>query len=384
MAGIPPPAPLTREGQSAAEGPSTAARIALVVYGFLIAYGSWYTFSGWRNNGLPPFGFLRAAMPHYWTVFDAVTNVLAYIPLGMLAVLALYPALRGMAAVVAAVLLSTLLSATMETGQNYLPSRVASNLDLITNAGGAALGALLGRLATRAFLEQSRLLSLRRLWFSQEASRGLIVLALWPLAQVYPQAWMFGHAQLVSVLSGWLSELLDRPLDLLSLLLRGASPSAEHYWLAESIITATGLSGAVLMMMCLFRDRAPKQLLAGLLVAAALLSKTLSWALVFGPDSAFAWLTPGSEAGLLIGAMMLSGLVFAPPPAQRRVAALALATSLLVVNLVPANSYFLSTLQAWPPGRFQNFAGAAQALSLAWPWLALWFLMHPVHRDRAH
>ena len=80
---------------------------------------------------------------------------------------------------------------------------------------------------------------------------------------------------------------------------------------------------------------------------------------------------------------MLAGLSYAPPVAQRRVAALSLIIGLLVVNAVPANPYFLSTLQAWVQGKFLNFNGAAQLLSLVWPFVALWFLYHPAHRQKA-
>lgn len=377
-----PPDPLNGEGTPLAGAPSVAARIGLGLYALLITYASWFPFTGWRNNGLAPWAFVSAAMPHYWTVFDLITNVIAYIPIGILAVFALYPVLRGAPAMLAALVVGTLLSAGMEAGQTYLPSRVASNLDLLTNAGGAAIGAIVGRFASHAFLEQSRLLSLRRHWFSQEASRGLIVLALWPLAQIYPQAYLFGHGQLLPLASSWLGELLNRPLDLGALLRQGRDLSAEQYWLAESIITATGLAGAVLAMMFLFRERAPKAALAGLLVAAALALKSLADAVIFGPDNAFLWLTPGSQAGLLIGALMLSGLMFAPPPAQRRVAGLALITALVAVNLVPANPYFVATLQTWSQGKFLNFNGAAQLLSLSWPFFMLWFLYHPVHRHK--
>jgi len=33
-------------------------------------------------------------------------------------------------------------------------------------------------------------------------------------------------------------------------------------------------------------------------------------------------------------------------------------------------------------GKFLNFNGAAQFLSLAWPFFTLWFLFHPVHANK--
>ena len=361
---------------------SVFARGGLVFYVFLIVYASWYPFSGWRSNGLPLTAFLFAPLPYYWTKFDLLTNIVGYMPLGVLLVFSMYPRLRGVWAALLACVIGALVSTAMEAGQNFLPSRVPSNLDLFTNAAGVALGALGGALLTPAFLEQSRLLALRSRWFLHEASRGLIVLALWPLAQVYPQGYLFGHGQLLPILSDWLSELWSTQVDLGALLRPDAELSAEQYWLSETIITACGFTGAVLTLLCLTRRRAPRLALALGLVAAALAAKTLASALLFSPDNAFAWVTPGAEGGIVIGMIMLAGLAFAPQVAQRRVAALALITSLVVVNVAPANPYFLSTLQTWVQGKFLNFNGAAQFLSLAWPFITLWFLYHPVHRAK--
>ena len=98
------------------------------------------------------------------------------------------------------------------------------------------------------------------------------------------------------------------------------------------------------------------------------------------PENAFVWVTPGAEGGFVIGAIMLCGLAFAPHTAQRRVAALALILSLAIINITPVNPYFMATLQGWVQGKFLNFNGAAQGLSLLWPFFALWFLWLPSHK----
>lgn len=81
---------------------------------------------------------------------------------------------------------------------------------------------------------------------------------------------------------------------------------------------------------------------------------------------------------------MLAGLAFAPQLAQRRLAIATLLISLLVVNMTPANPYFTATLQGWVQGKFLNFNGAAQFLSLLWPFFAFWYLLLPSHRRAAH
>lgn len=359
---------------------STFARVGVLVYALLIVYASLFPFSNWQSKGLPPFGYLTAPLPHYWTMFDLAANVLAYIPLGLLIVFALYPQLRRVGAVILAIVAGALLSGSVEALQNFLPSRIPSNLDLITNTTGALIGALAGALLTPVFLEQSRFLQLRGRWFSPEASRGLIVIGLWPLAQIYPQAYLFGHGQITPILSNWMSDWLEIPIDLNALMRRQAEITIEQYWLSETIITACGLTGAMLTLLCVLRKEAPKIVIVFLFGLSAFMVKALSSALLFAPEYAFTWLTPGAEGGIIVALLMLCGLAFAPPTAQRLVAALALITSLIAVNIAPSNPYFLATLQTWIQGKFLNFNGATQFLALLWPFIALWFLYHPVHR----
>ena len=362
---------------------SAFARAGVLLYALLIIYASWYPFSGWHSNGLSPLAYLWSPPPHYWTLFDLLTNLLGYMPLGVLGVFALYPKLRGASAFVLVALGGFLLSGLMEAVQTFLPSRVASNLDLFSNGFGALVGALLGVLLADSFVRNGRLLIVRQEWLTPAASSGLAVLALWPLAQIFPQSYLFGHGQLLPIFSNWLSLLLDTHIDLGAALRHSPELSVEQYWLSETIISACGMTGALLSMICVLRERAPKFILVVLLLAAALICKALASALQFSPDNAFIWLTPGAQAGLLLGMVMLSGLIYAPPVAQRRVAALSLIISLLVVNAIPANPYFVSTLQTWVQGKFLNFNGAAQFLSLMWPFMALWFLYHPAHRQKA-
>jgi hypothetical protein len=291
-----------------------------------------------------------------------------------------YPRVRGIWAVLIAAAAGVLVSGTMETVQNYLPSRVPSNLDFFTNSAGCFVGAILGAAGAHSLLDRSRLYKLRRRWFEPHASTGLVLLALWPLAQIYPQGYLFGHGQVLPIISEWLSDWLDTNIDLVALLRPGLTMSVEQYWLSETIITACGMTGAVLTLLCLMRRSAPRFTIMLLMLACALLVKSLASSLLFTPDNAFVWITPGAEGGFLIGLIMLSGLAFAPQVAQRRLAIVTLLLSLIVVNTIPVNPYFVSTLQGWVQGKFLNFNGAAQFLSLLWPFFALWFLLLPSHK----
>jgi VanZ family protein len=367
-------------GQPERRKGSPIARAALVAYLLLIVYASWFPFSGWRDTGLSPLAFLNLTPPRYWTGFDVAVNIVGYIPLGMLIVPSVYPRLRGAWAVLVAALLGMLVSGAMEAVQTYLPSRVPSNLDFLTNSIGCLIGAFIGAAGARSYLNQSRLFQLRQRWFAPHASQGLVLLALWPLAQIYPQGYLFGHGQVLPIFSEWLSDWLDTNIDLVAMLRPGAAMSVEQYWLSETIITACGMTGAVLAMLCLLRRGAPRSGLIVAMVGAALAVKTLSTSLLFTPDNAWVWITPGAQGGFLIGLIMVAGLAFAPVVAQRRLAVVSLLLSLIVVNTVPVNPYFVSTLQGWVQGKFLNFNGAAQFLSLLWPFFALWFLILPSHK----
>lgn len=355
---------------------SAFARAGLLAYALLIVYASWYPFSGWRDIGVSPLAYLSAPLPRYWTGFDLTINVLGYIPFGMFLVCSLYPRLRGAPAVLLCIVCGTLVSASMEAVQTFLPSRVASNLDLITNSTGVCIGALAGALLTPVLLQDSRFLLLRHRWFSPEASHGLIVLALWPLAQIYPQGYLFGHGQMAPILSDWLSQWLAIPVDIGGLLRFGRAPSIEQYRLAETFITACGLIGAVSTLLCLTRERGPRVALALSLIAAAFAVKSLASALFFGPENAFSWFTPGAQAGLIIGLLGSVGVAYVAAEKRRRSAMLMVLFSIIAVNLMPENPYFIATLQTWVQGQFLNFNGAAQFLSLWWPVCVLWFLLH--------
>lgn len=352
------------------------------MYTCLIVYASLYPFSNWQDKGLKFWAFLQMPIPYYWTGFDVATNVAGYVPFGVLVVFALYPFLRGIPAAVLAVLCGALLTGGMESLQTFLPNRIASNLDFYANLAGSALGAGTGLLLTRTFLEESRLLKLRRDWFVPEAGRGIIVAGLWTLAQVYPQAYMFGHGNVLPDLSQWASALFDTPIDLSALLGPETALSVQEYWLAETLIAACGLTAALLAWSCVLRREAPRPALVVLLALAALLVKLLATALLFTPAHALSWLTPGAKGGLLLGGLMVAGLIYTPPTVQRRLAIACLLLSLVVLNLTPENPYFTETLQSWSQGKFLNFNGAARFLTLFWPFFALWYLLHPAHRRK--
>jgi VanZ family protein len=356
---------------------STLARQVLALYAALIVYGSWYPFSGWRSLGLSPFAYLGDPWPRYWTVFDIVTNVLGYMPLGALVVLAVWPRWRGLAAVLLATLAGTLLSGVMEAVQTWLPTRVASNLDLASNALGAVLGAVLAVPATSALLERGFLRRLRFRWFERDAAVLMVLAGLWPFATMYPAPRLFG-------MGDWPRALWQRLDASMQDAVLAWTPAAWHLralpdmlaarlpdsgW--EALVATLNLFGAAVFATLPMRSRAPRARLVLLLIATTLAVKVGATFLQSQSGLIFDWATPGALAGLVWGTLAALFALRLPRAARAAAATLALAVALVFVNVLPVNPYFDVVLADWRQGRYLHFNGLARWLAWTWPWAAL-------------
>jgi len=68
-------------------------------------------------------GFVTEARPRYISQFDVAVNVLAYVPFGFLAALAVLPTCRPVLAALIGAVAGLVLSFAMEFAQAYLPGR---------------------------------------------------------------------------------------------------------------------------------------------------------------------------------------------------------------------------------------------------------------------
>lgn len=330
-------------------------------YTLLVIYASLHPFIEWRDSGVPASAFLSAAWPRYWTAFDLVTNVFAYLPLGFLWVPALQSWHGRLPAVVLATLAGCALSLSLETLQNFLPSRVASNLDLATNGCGVLAGALAGARWGVEFLDGGRLhaWSRRLIGDGPLPHGGLVLLALWLLTQLNPEILLFGNGDLRGVLA-----VLGTP--------EALPYTAEHFPWVEAGVTASNTLALGLLCSCLLRER--QRLFGLLLIAMALLIKSVSMMLLTG-TAGLAWATSGSIAGLGVGVLLWLIAGFLPYALRQALAALALMMATTLVNLAPENPYLAAMLQAWQHGHFLNFNGLTRLTSALWPFLALPWLM---------
>jgi VanZ family protein len=330
-------------------------RYVLTAYLLLIVYASLYPFSGWRDQGVAPDAFLFAPMPRYFTIFDVATNLVGYFPLGFLAVLALHMPHRPWRAIALATLSAALLSIVLEAVQTYLPSRVASNLDVICNMAGAFLGALVGaRLAPVLLSERMR--GLRAEWLApgRHADLGMVLLGLWLLTQANPALLLFGNGDLRAGLG------------------LGLAPfSAEGFRTMETAIVALNLIALGALTALIVRECIYAWAVVSLMVFATLLTKALASALLFKPENYGVWLTPGAQDGLTIGMLVLMFLPWLPRGLLAVLAVLLLGSAVLMVNLVPENPYHTANLPQWQQGQFLNFNGATGTVALLWPFGAM-------------
>ncbi len=350
---------------------SPLARLAYGCMAFVIAYASLYPFEGWRDTGIGPLDFLGSPWPRYLTDFDIATNVLAYVPLGMLGVLALHPRLRGIAAIVVAGLLGGCLSFAMEALQTYVPFRVASNLDFALNIGGAFVGAVLAAPLASPLLDRGPLRDLRERLFEPHASWGLLIVLAWFVAQLFPQALLFGTGEVISALREFVDAIAGEPVSWE--LLPHLGP--EDIVVAEAVCAASALAGALLLLLQLGRAHAPRGALIALFVVLAVGTRSFASIVAFGTDDAFAWATPGARLGLAGGTVLALACSYAPPGVQRTFAIGLLTAAVAVVNLLPENPYFVATLAGWHQGQWINFNGLLRLIAMGWPYLAIAYLV---------
>ncbi|MDA0224636.1 MAG: VanZ family protein [Proteobacteria bacterium] len=348
---------------------SPLARILFVAWVVLVAYASLFPLTGWRDAGLSPFAFLQAPWPRYVTAFDIVVNVAGYLPHGLLCVLAVYPALRGPAAVTIAAVSGLGMSLGLETAQAYLPARDASNLDVLWNALGALAGAAAGALLAPRLLERGRLRALRHALFRPDATAdlALALLGLWLFMQLNPAMLLFG--------AGDLRDLLSTPL--------GPGQPAALFTTIEALTAGANLVAVALIVASIVQPGVKARTLVVALVGAALSVKTAAFAVLMHAEDVLAWLTPGARYGLIAGLALALALLRLGRTMRLALAAVLLMAATVLVNLAPPNPYLAATLSVWQQGHFLNFNGLSRLVTLAWPFAAIaWLIWAAARRER--
>jgi VanZ family protein len=335
-------------------------------------------------------------------VFDVAANIAMYVPVGLLAYLTAAKRRRWMAAFFAAALGATL-SAAIEMAQVFTPRRNPSAMDLVSNTGGAALGALAGAIV------EERLRARRRRPAGEPAgtvAAPALLLCCFAAYQIYPliphptlralrsalyalaDSRVFSPTSFVAGAADWLTAA-----SLACLAARGRAATAVFYGLAALLplrvfiysrtlqiaeLLACGAAIAVRHLVT-GRGRLHVYIAAGALTAAILLRGLVP---VSGTAAPFSWkpfgaLFVSSGAGvasiLLLKAFRYGGLIVLLEAAGWRVAG-ATASVILLLSLV-------EFAQIWTPGHVPEITDPFLAALLGMLLLAL--ERHLAARDRS-
>jgi VanZ family protein len=344
-----------------------------LLYVGLVVYASLYPFTDWRHQGIMPWAFLGSPWPRYWSGADVAINVLGYVPLGFLLALSRRRSGHLRFAALTATLVATALSLVMESLQSYLPARVPSQADWALNCLGAGIGAVVaGLMETLGVID--RWSRFRARWFVPQARGGLVLLALWPLALLFPAAVPFGLGQVFERLEAALAEWLsDTPwlewLPVRDVELQPLVPGVEM------VCVTLGLLIPCLLGYCIIRQLRHRLLFAGTVFALGLAATALSAALSYGPEHSWAWFGAPARAGMAGALLLAAALLWLPTRASAALLLLALGVYLSLLNQAPTSPYFAQTLAAWEQGRFIRFNGIAQWLGWLWPYAALAYVL---------
>lgn len=356
---------------------SSASPLALA-WAALVVYASLFPFTDWRwppGHGMAP--LLLLPWPPWLDVFDLWANFLGYLPLGaLLLIAARRSGIAPARALALALIAPSLLSYGTEVAQEFLPNRHPSAKDWVTNSAGAFVGALLGA-ALHALGLIDRWHALRERWFARRSAGALALLALWPVGLLFPAPVPLGLGQvgerlrelLTDSLAGvpWAEGAYEMLLE---------APTGHRLWPPlEGLASALGLLAPCLLAFTIVAPGWRRVVLVAGALAFALAAMTLSTLLNFGPQHAWAWLTPVTLPALAAAAAFAALLA---PVGPRLAAAFGLVVVTGLVMLVaqaPSDPYFAESLMAWEQGRFVRFHGLAQWVGWLWPYAAMGWLI---------
>lgn len=348
----------------------TSAWPLAMLYIALIVFASLFPFEGWREQGISPWVFVTAPLPPpYWTWFDVNTNIVGYVPLGVLLALGCLRSGWHAWSLLLAVVAGCALSLSMEFLQIFLPRRVPSNLDFVTNALGVCMGALLAW-ALEWWGVLQRWSVFREQWFVAQPQGGLVLMGLWPIALLFPAALPFGLGQILERLDLTLDAWLEGTpfMDWLPLRDTPLVPLAPS---AEMLCVMLGLLAPCLLGYILIVQKWRRALCAVVVISAGMAATTLSAAMAYGPLHAWEWMTLPTQVGMVAAVLFAACALIVPRRWCAVLLILVLMWQLNWLNQAPLNPYFADTLQSWEQGRFMRFYGLGQWLGWAWPYAVL-------------
>ncbi|HEX4918442.1 MAG TPA: VanZ family protein [Limnobacter sp.] len=367
--------------------PYTGILMFACLYACVVVHLSLFPYLDWRNIGIGPLEFLSGPwIPVHQTVLwtDIFVNIAGYVPLGLLMLLGLNRQPRTSDKLLVAVGCAAL-SLALESLQTYLPTRVPSKMDLLTNTMGGTLGVMLGSFfAKRRTLVPAMNRNLET-WLIHRAWLGMGLLSLWFLSILAPQNPTFSTGL-------WLGNLFDTmgpalqtetPLGLpLEWILR-VETVAPHF------INYCFLMCAWLIGLAQTQHGSPRVRLLALLIAITLMLRMLDL-YAQTPVNAFWYVSTlwfeQNSSGLMLamaGALLMAWLPL-PPHAMARLGLAHLLGGWLITLLLPGvHDPELDTQGGGLLTLFRTLQEAGRWVSELWPILALTvlgFLSQPERR----
>ena len=344
---------------------------ALILFTLVLVYASLNPFIGWRA----PEAFTLLSWPKYWSVFDIVLNVLAYIPFG-----ALLAWQHGRHAPIAggtlfrsalfAIAIGLLMSVALELTQLMLPGRVCSLFDVLANALGSAMGALAVVMTPgRAALAQVARWRHRHFAFGARAEWGILLLGLWLFAQLNPAIPFFQ--------AGYLS------YDILTA--EKPHPYDPLFLLPQALGVALNVCGFAMFVAVILHPAKRKLINALLILALGFVAKVSAAALMLKAPLLVDWISPATLIGLAFGVVMFSLAVRLPYRWRVFAATLLVFAGGLMAKITSIYGALDETLRLfnWPYGHLLNFTSLTRWAHEVWPLLACLFLaiVFLRHRD---
>lgn len=332
-------------------------------YTLLVLYASLTPFSGWRDPGVEVLSFVLQPPPRYVLPFDVAVNILAYVPLGLLAALAVHARAHPFLVALVGTMAGAGLSFAMEVAQAYLPGRISSNLDLATNIAGAAIGAVVAARARAAPAITHRIASWRARLFlpGRRIDLGIALVGLWFFSQLDPSLPLLG---IVFFSNGIQAQLA------------GLGSDAAYRLLGPVSVCLTLVSLGMLLMLIMRSHRSALAALAVLVWIAALL-KLGAASILLRSEAAFLWVGNAIIWAIILGAGLVALAALLPRRRLMLACGLTLVGTILITFVRPGEVQSFLSLRFFRIADLQliRYTGLSATVAAVWPYVALGYLL---------
>lgn len=341
-------------------------RYLLAGYVLMIVYASLSPFVGWQEQGLDYLEVLSSPFRQTYTAFDAITNCLAYLPLGMLLALTLRTYISGWRNLLATAAGAMLLSLVLEYLQMYLPSRISSNADVLTNTFGALIGGVLvSAIAPTQWFARVTQWRIDLFQRGHGVDFGLALLMLWMFAQINPTLPMLGNVFITEAAHRIFVAMPEEPF---------------NPWASAAVTLNLLMIGLLLQTLLRVRRDAAIALMIVLCVVA--LAKFIAAAVLLKSWALMLWLNSEAMLGIVVGILVLWTMHSLSRVALLWVTALAALVYLTLALWVldGGTPSAAMHLYHWRYGHLLNYNGMSQIVSGMFPLLLMGYLWRTSRR----